>query len=89
MNTYKLQIENGNDRILKIIKNIAEELGAKIKIITNEKSKLTINGYTKEFEDEILKISKEHKELLKAGKAAVYDSEEKIKNHLKNDYKVL
>lgn len=32
MNTYTLRLENANERVLNIFKNLAEELGAKLKI---------------------------------------------------------
>lgn len=51
-----------------------------------ETSKLTENGYSKEFEDDILKIMSQHEVDRKNGNIKVYETADEIKKHLEKEY---
>lgn len=83
MLSYTLQIENENEKIIQKIKNFADEIGAKLKI---NKPQLTENGFTKEFEEELIRELEETKRLAAEGKIPVYDTDEKFYKHLADEY---
>lgn len=83
MQIINMQLENGNQTILNIFKIVAKEMGAKLKI---NKQQLTENGFTKEFEEELLRELKETKRLATENKIPVYDTDEKFYKHLANEY---
>lgn len=85
MNSYTLELKNGNELLIDIFKSIAEKFKAELKIKT-KKPQLTINGFTKEFEEEILAELKETKKLAKENKIPVYDTDEKFYKHLADEY---
>ncbi len=66
---YTLQIENENEKIIEKIKNFADEIGAKLKI---NKPQLTENGFTEEFEKELLRELEETERLATEGKIKKY-----------------
>ena len=75
MQIINMQLENGNQTILNIFKIVAKEMGAKLKI---NKQQLTENGFTKEFEEELLREIKETKRMATENKIQVYDKDEKF-----------
>ncbi|WP_273404277.1 hypothetical protein [Campylobacter avium] len=58
-----LIIENVNDDLAKIIRAVAKPFKAKVK----RKKELSVNGYTKEFEEKLLKELKETQDLYLKG----------------------
>ncbi|RDU62111.1 hypothetical protein CQA53_09515 [Helicobacter didelphidarum] len=72
-----LQISNADEKLIKALKSVISiHPQAKLKI---EQEKLTENGYTPEFEAEILKEMKEHKKAIKKGIIKTYHSFEDYK----------
>lgn len=68
-----LIIENVNDDLAKIIRAVAKPFKAKVK----RKKELSVNGYTKEFEEKLLKELKETQDLYLKGKIKAYDDVKK------------
>lgn len=75
MQTINMQLENGNQAIINIFKNIAKEMGAKLKI---NKPQLTENGFTEEFEKELDKSIKEFEN----GEYTSYESIEELRRDI-------
>lgn len=77
--------DNMNINFVNAIKSMLKAMPKKTYSI-KEAPKLTENGYTKEFEDEILKIMAQHEIDRKNGKVKVYKTTAEIKEHLEKEY---
>ncbi|ASQ29959.1 hypothetical protein CAV_0288 [Campylobacter avium LMG 24591] len=76
-----LIIENVNDDLAKIIRAVAKPFKAKVK----RKKELSVNGYTKEFEEKLLKELKETQDLYLKGKIKAYDDVKKMHQDILNE----
>lgn len=76
-----LIIENVNDDLAKIIRAVAKPFKAKVK----RKKELSVNGYTKKFEEKLLKELKETQDLYLKGKIKAYDDVKKMHQDILNE----
>ena len=76
-----LIIENVNDDLAKIIRAVAKPFKAKVK----RKKELSVNSYTKEFEEKLLKELKETQDLYLKGKIKAYDDVKKMHQDILNE----
>ena len=76
-----LIIENVNDDLAKAIRAMAKPFKAKVKT----KRKLTINGFTPEFEKQLLQEVKETQEAYAKGEMKTYDSIEEMHRDILNE----
>ena len=66
-----LELKNGDEKLLKALKSIVNlHPNAKLKI--KKKENLTINGYTKEFEESVLEALREVEEERRKGTLKTY-----------------
>lgn len=71
-----ITITNADSSLIKIIETLNEKLVKPYEIISNDRTatNITLNGYTKEFENEILQDLEDIKNQRKAGKLKTYNS---------------
>lgn len=77
--------DSANINFVNAIKSMLKAMPKKSYSI-KETPKLTENGYTEEFENEILKIAAQHEIDRKNGKVKVYKTAAEIKEHLEKEY---
>ena len=70
-----LELKNGDEKLLKALKSIVN-LHPKAKLKIKKKENLTINGYTKEFEESVLEALREVEEEREKGTLKTYSSVE-------------
>ena len=66
-----LELKNGDEKLLKALKSIVN-LHPNAKLRVKKKKELTINGYTKEFEESVLEALREVEEERRKGTLKTY-----------------